>query len=301
MGISDGKSNSEFGHAPLLHDHATFLGIKIHPRWANIDFSDLRGNIRSYFKNPKLNLLHAAGNLIWSDGKTIYRLSHINSESKCINNLLTVSALLQTHPQFPTPAPLIDSVSEIDLGDQGKWLMTAWEVHNFVATPLSKDKNSYHELGILLHVLHSTPMEHLEQYNPLQWAASRISALKNHHRFDELMIQHNKLQEQFKAVFEKDTNVSLHGDIHWEQVVKDTEGKMWLLDFENAAYGHPSVDLIPSAGWIRRSGEPTVSQIRALYEGYGGIPDLTLEQKAVNLAIRDFSLMTWHLLRDQQT
>jgi len=271
----------------------------VHPRWEHINITHITSALRSHLNTKTLQLIHAQNNLIWTDGKTIYKLTTPDNKTQSQINLTTAIALLKQHPSYPTPKPLTTKPIVLNLHKHGQWIMTTWKHEHFQPhTPQPPtDLNSYHQLGQLLQQLHNTPIPGLHIYNPLQWAEKRVHQINT----SELHAEFTTLQNQYHKTFNPNQtpHVSLHGDIHWHQTAIDDNGTLWLMDFENSALGPPQIDLTPTAGWIRRTGTPNPEQLQSLHQGYGTAPNLTAEQIATQRAIADFSLKTWHILRNK--
>ena len=271
--------------------------IDIHARWGSLDFAGIERSLQAIFGTRPLTLLHAQGNLIWTDGEAVYKLTDPKVCKRAQTSLVAVQAILAVDATFPTIPPLSEEVIDLDLGPLGRWAVTIWEYREaFPFSPGPEDTHSYRYLGETLRRLHKIVIPGLSRHDPLQWTAERVKHLSSVRGMTHLEDHVASLSQRYADLFSADEDVTVHGDMHWHQTVMTTGGEILLLDFENAALGHPSVDLFPSGGWIRRTGFPSAAQMAALKVGYGDEwVSQTPAQQALSVEIADFAIETWRL------
>lgn len=231
----------------------------------------------------------------------VYKLSDQRAGERLNRSLNALAEVLRADPDFPTVTPLRFDAVPLEVSSSGSWLVTCWPYRQL--TPLAcppTDRAHYAELGQLLRRLHGIEALDLDLYDPLVWARSRVADLARMVDVSTLRIELDALAARYQTAYPPACHVPVHGDVHWGQVARDETGRMVLLDFDTLSLGHPSVDCVPSAGWLRRTGPPPEDHLVALREGYGQPwPQQTPGQISVSAEIAVFSQLTWHLLNDQ--
>lgn len=270
----------------------------VHPRWDGCDLERLGVDLQKRLSSSPLRLLHAWGSVLWTDSFTVCKLTRPRSGVPARGSLRAVGELLRVDPLFPTLAPLSFDALPVRLGESGEWLLTRWPYRSLAPVPQPPaDVHYYRELGVILRRLHEVRVPGLTRHDPLEWARSRVTELALVGDVSTLRAQVAALAARHTAAYPSDCDVTVHGDVHWGQVALDETGRMLLLDLDTLAVGHPSVDCVPSAGWLRRTGAPPTDHLDALREGYGEPwPLLSPEQVAVSTDIAVFSQLTWRLL-----
>ncbi|MFJ9216546.1 phosphotransferase [Streptomyces sp. NPDC102383] len=184
-----------------------------------------------------------------------------------------VGAHLLLHTQdLPTPA--LHAHGELDQNQH--WLAYAW--HNF--TPFAPTPESVEEAGRLLGRLHATTCgkgsPHLRAYDTIPNLIDAKIALVT--AFDAPLAQRiSALRDAFLATSAArhlgDERCLLHGDMGWRNLHLETDGSLWVFDFEHAAIGHPLLDFAKL--WDRELNSP---QTRSQFlDGY------RKEQRAVTI------------------
>lgn len=271
--------------------------MPVHPKWNGIGLQETGQALEEYVGGGPLRLIHAHGNLIWADDDTAYKLTEKSNRRQAQVSLDVANTLLRAFESFPTVRPTVTTVQDIHLEDDD-WILTTWEYRQLRHfEPSHSDTECYYSLGQLLSLVHSLRLTSLPRHDPFLWAESRVNQLIRRGEGDGLSAELALLRLRREELFDLSHDVVLHGDVHWHQTALDESGSLVLLDFEHAAMGHPSVDLQPSAGWLKRTGVPTEQQMAAFREGYGPAwREPTPAQRVLNADIAAFSQRTWQLL-----
>lgn len=271
--------------------------VAVAKRWAALDLSAFARQVSNSLGLPRLTLIHAQGNLIFTDGGLAYKFTFPQFRKRSETSLHVVQRIVEMDSTFPTLPPVSTVPLDVDLGHLGSWILTTWEyreVSPFV--PGSDDLDSYFYLGETIRRIHNLSIPGLSRHDPLQWTRDRVQHLADNHGRKDLADTVARLSEEQEKLFPATHDVTVHGDVHWHQTVQTEDGRVLLLDFENAALGHPSVDVFPSGGWVRRTGQPSAAQMNALRQGYGDPwVALTPAQEELSREIAEFSILTWRL------
>lgn len=268
----------------------------IHPQWARVDLQSLGLELGEHLLSKRLLLIHAHSNLIWKDrdNDLVYKLTPYRARWRCEQNLRVVKEILLRDSAFPTVRPASMEVRDFDFQQNGRWVLTIWDyVPMSPCIPERDDVETYRMIGGLLSSFHHMGIKVPNHHDALQWAESRSHLIKGN---ASLLEEIAELRKRYEDIFSGEPTVTIHGDFHWHQTARDSQGKLLLLDFENVARGPAMHDLFPSAGWIKRTGSPTRKQMLALRSGYGHRwPRFSKSQEQLLLDIRDFSQKTWSL------
>lgn len=275
------------------------MTVPVHHQWTGLDLSLLGRELSAVLGTPRLTLLHAWGNIIYADGTYVYKLTAAAGRDRCERSLRALALLLDADPEFPTVFPASWRVQDIDLGPGSSWALTIWpRMRLSPVKPRADETESYRELGRIVRRLHSVRIPRCPRHDPLVWARGRVNTLLDPALREALEDEARQLEQVYAEAFPPAADVTVHGDLHWEQVARGEQGRLLLLDFEHTASGPSCTDLVPSAGWLRRTGHPSGEQTAALAEGYGnGFPKLTTQQSSALDKIAQFSRKTWELLQ----
>lgn len=272
--------------------------IPTHPQWAGLHLPDVLASFAARKDTSRVTLLHAWGNVVLTDGTTVWKLTTLEVAHRTAATLSTLAAIRSTDPDFPTIWPTSWDVDTVDLGPSGQWVCTQWPYVASLPRSTVGHPPDYRWLGQTLSRLHRLPYPgDIPRHDPLQWTAVRLTRLADRGvDVQHLMSRLRHCTQKWHAAFPQVGDTLIHGDVHWDQVVRTHDGSLLLLDFENAARGPAAVDLVPSAGWLRRHGSPGRRQVAGVMHGYGRRwPHVTPAQQQVMQQVAELSLHTWHL------
>lgn len=177
---------------------------------------------------------------------------------------------------------------------------------------LLEETTIYEWLGSTVGMLHNvTNIKTLKlpKYDPLRWTNQRIRKLTDlrYPQSRQLQCEAHRIKRTLDIFMADLPRVLLHGDIHLDNIAVNTDtGDYVLTDYESACIGPAIGDLYPSAGWIKRTGMPTKTQMDAYRQAYIGQsftdPWETNEEVFHVLdTIRSLSQLTWRLLNERVT
>lgn len=269
------------------------VGKVTHPKWEHINVMNL-GKELTKMTNKNQRTVHQWNNLVFTDGNVVTKLNTADTYTKMVNSVHITNTVAAHN------IPTTQAIAEPDIVELNGtlWARSQWK-HEQLRTLTIEECNGqdvYEWLGFTLaHVHGLAVLPGMSRHDPLKWAESRVDLLQDTEDVTQLRLQLNELQGRLTA--EPGPAVFVHADVHLDNVVLSERGLL-LLDFEDAGYGSAGFDLIPSAGWVKRTGSPTQPLMEALQNGYTQVkewPDLN-SLKPVLADVQMFSRYTWELL-----
>jgi aminoglycoside phosphotransferase (APT) family kinase protein len=269
---------------------ARTTGDAVHPRWHDVDLDDLRRAVADLAGRP-VRRIHAWSNVVFDDGELVWRAGPDAATARR-------AALVHRHcadrgvPTLPPPDP---GVVPLTAAGRTWYLVTGPHVE---LTGIDPDSLDWDELGRLLATVHhvAPPRDLVGSYDPLVWTRSRLEHIADDTVRDALAVEVEDLSRRLTELAVGTPGTLLHGDVHLDNLAVH-DGRLVIYDWESASVGPPAGDLWPSAGWIKRTGRPTVAQLDAMWAGYrelAGAFDLGRWPPLLD-AVADVSARTWEL------
>ncbi|WP_414936504.1 phosphotransferase enzyme family protein [Amycolatopsis sp. cmx-11-51] len=170
--------------------------------------------------------------------------------------------------------------------------VTFWE---FI--PEHGEKPTAAEFGKMLHDLHALPDPSfdLPEFSPMSKFEARISHLDGRLPESDLAFlrsRYEEVSEEFEALEFELPPGPIHGDAHPGNVMRSTDGNLYLIDFEDFAYGPREWDAAVLSVRHEAFGWASDAEYRSYAEAYGFDP-IDWPGFSVIRAARELNMTMW--------
>lgn len=153
------------------------------------------------------------------------------------------------------------------------------------------------EFGKILHDLHALPRPSfdLPEFSPMPKFEARINHLEGQLAESELTFlrsRYGEISEEFEALEFELPPGPIHGDAHPGNVMRSTDGNLYLIDFEDFAYGPREWDAAVLSVRHQAFGWASDAEYRSYADAYGFDP-IDWPGFPVVRAARELNMTTW--------